>query len=211
MSARRFLISSPLLVAMAAGAAAQEPRPTPRASFATVDSTSPPRMQLETYIASLRFLSDHVSSDERAIGSQTVARIEPEIGAHLLSDADLREGRIIARLVNAGARSPRFALERKGMTYLWVKRQGPTDRGTGVGMLVSTDSGGRITGVAEVGFGFDPVGHAPTRQPLARWRTYRQSSDSGSAKVDANGACSICGTSWCRGDTSRTRSWVKEH
>lgn len=177
--------------------AAQAPR---RAPFPRINATEPSDGALREYIASLQFISDHISSDERMLDAShtnLIVRIDPVVGGHLLNDAQLRSGRIVARLVNRGADSVgRFALAPRGRTYLWVQYVGPTLRG----VLVSTDSLGNVLRRTPVSAVLETTEHAEGKQSLARWR-----SDS-TARVMA--ACTSCPrTGWCKGDTTGTAVW----
>ena len=184
--------------------AAQTATPPRRARFAEVDSANPPNAALRAYIASVRFLTDHVSGDIRmldAAHTNLIVRIEPAAGNHLINASQLaRAGRVVARLINRGA-DPinRFALEPKGKTYLWV--QYVHERWKGV--LISADSLGNIVGRSPVAVTPDRTDH-PRRvlQPVARFLA-----DSTTAMVYASciPACSPLG--WCRSDSTRTRDW----
>lgn len=176
------------------------PRPP---SFTVVDSARPSNEQLHTYIASLRFLADHVSSDQRmmdAAHTNWIVRVEPVVGNHVGDRSQLRErGRILSRLVNRGTDSiPRFALAPKGKTYFWVQNVGGVLRG----VLISADSTGAIIRRAPVRVTVDTLDHPPRpiTMALARLRT------------DAAGTVAAqcvpgCPTGWCRGDSIRTAEW----
>ena len=195
------LLLAPLCSSPCAAQAATPPR---RARFAEVDSSNPPNAALRAYIASVRFLTDHVSGDIRmldAAHTNLIVRIEPAAGNHLINASQLaRAGRVVARLINRGA-DPinRFALEPKGKTYLWV--QYVHERWKGV--LISADSLGNIVGRSPVAVTPDRTDH-PRRvlQPMARFIV-----DSTTAMVygPCIPACSPLG--WCRSDSTRTGAW----
>ena len=184
--------------------AAQTATPPRRARFAEVDSSNPPNAALRAYIASVRFLTDHVSGDIRmldAAHTNLIVRIEPAAGNHLINASQLATaGRVVARLSNRGA-DPinRFALEPRGKTYLWV--QYVHERWKGV--LISTDSLGNIVGRSPVAVTPETTDH-PRRvlQPMARFIV-----DSTTAMVygPCIPACSPLG--WCRSDSTRTGAW----
>jgi len=184
--------------------AAQTATPPRRARFAEVDSANPPNAALRAYIASVRFLTDHVSGDIRmldAAHTNLIVRIEPAAGNHLINASQLAAaGRVVARLSNRGA-DPinRFALEPRGKTYLWV--QYVHERWKGV--LISTDSLGNIVGRSPVAVTPETTDH-PRRvlQPMARFIV-----DSTTAMVygPCIPACSPLG--WCRSDSTRTGAW----
>ena len=195
------LLLAPLCSSPCAAQAATPPR---RARFAEVDSSNPPNAALRAYIASVRFLTDHVSGDVRmldAAHTNLIVRIEPAAGNHLINASQLATaGRVVARLSNRGA-DPinRFALEPRGKTYLWV--QYVHERWKGV--LISTDSLGNIVGRSPVAVTPETTDH-PRRvlQPMARFIV-----DSTTAMVygPCIPACSPLG--WCRSDSTRTRVW----
>jgi len=195
------LLLAPLCSSPCAAQAATPPR---RARFAEVDSSNPPNAALRAYIASVRFLTDHVSGDVRmldAAHTNLIVRIEPAAGNHLINASQLATaGRLVARLSNRGA-DPinRFALEPRGKTYLWV--QYVHERWKGV--LISADSLGNIVGRSPVAVTPDTTDH-PRRvlQPMARFIV-----DSTTAMVygPCIPACSPLG--WCRSDSTRTGAW----
>ena len=195
------LLLAPLCSSPCAAQAATPPR---RARFAEVDSANPPNAALRAYIASVRFLTDHVSGDVRmldAAHTNLIVRIEPAAGNHLINASQLATaGRVVARLSNRGA-DPinRFALEPRGKTYLWV--QYVHERWKGV--LISTDSLGNIVGRSPVAVTPETTDH-PRRvlQPMARFIV-----DSTTAMVygPCIPACSPLG--WCRSDSTRTGAW----
>ena len=195
------LLLAPLCSSPCAAQAATPPR---RARFAEVDSSNPPNAALRAYIASVRFLTDHVSGDVRmldAAHTNLIVRIEPAAGNHLINASQLATaGRVVARLSNRGA-DPinRFALEPRGKTYLWV--QYVHERWKGV--LISTDSLGNIVGRSPVAVTPETTDH-PRRvlQPMARFIV-----DSTTAMVygPCIPACSPLG--WCRSDSTRTGAW----
>ena len=203
MSLTRLMIASAAAflcaIALSSPGAAQAPK---RAAFAIVDSTNPPNEALAEYIRSVRFLSDHVSGDERmldAAHTNVIIRIEPAAGNHLVTESLLKTaGRIMARLVNRGTDSvSRFALAPSGKTYLWVQHVGGTLRG----VLISTDSTGLILRRVPIRLTPDSTDHpGSAKQSLARLRT-----DS-IGKVLA--ACVPgCVRGWCKGDTTATAVW----
>lgn len=191
---------------LGAGAALQEQdeRPTPRAPFDVVDSVSPSNQALKQYFDTLRFLSDHVSSDERpanGLGAQSLMRIEPEIGVHRLRESELRQGRVVARFVSLDSAVRRFALLPKGVTYWWIKYDGTRSSV----VYISTDSTGRIAHRTPVQLLWDTTSRHPpvVRQPLARWTI------SGSTGRVAAACMPGCPTGWCKGDTLRhDRTWL---
>ena len=195
------LLLAPLCSSPCAAQAATPPR---RARFAEVDSSNPPNAALRAYIASVRFLTDHVSGDVRmldAAHTNLIVRIEPAAGNHLINASQLATaGRVVARLSNRGA-DPinRFALEPRGKTYLWV--QYVHERWKGV--LISADSLGNIVGRSPVAVTPETTDH-PRRvlQPMARFIV-----DSTTAMVygPCIPACSPLG--WCRSDSTRTGAW----
>lgn len=171
--------------------------------FAVVDSSTPSDSVLKRYIASVRFLTDHVSSDLRMLDTahpSTLVRIDPARGNHLVKPSELRtRGRIVARLVNPGMDSiSRFALAPKGQTYIWFQYVG----GTGRVVLISADSTGAIVRRTPVGFSADTTDHPPeVKQSLARFST--------DAYATLRAACwPTCERgAWCKGDTTGTSAW----
>jgi hypothetical protein len=195
-----------LLLAPLCSSPCEAQTPPRRAPFAEVDSANPSDAALRAYIASVRFLTDHVSGDLRmldAAHTNLIVRIEPAAGNHLINASQLATaGRVVARLSNRGADSiNRFALVPRGTTYLWVQYVHELWKG----VLISTDSLGNIVGRSPVAVKPDTTDH-PRRvlQPMARFIT-----DSLTAKVLSQciPACSPLG--WCRSDSTRTRAWNK--
>lgn len=175
----------------------------PLPSFAAVDSTSPSDSVLRKYIASVSFLTDHVSSDLRMLDAAHTGifvRIDPAKGNHLVNASELKErGRIMARLVNPGMDPiSRFALAPKGTTYIWFQYV----HGTARVVLISADSTGAIFRRTPVGFRADSMDHPlEAKQSLARF------------SMDAAGTLAatcwpICTRgAWCKGDTTGTGVW----
>jgi hypothetical protein len=188
---------------------AQEP-PRP-ASFTVVDSARPSNDELRRYIADLRFLSDHVSSDQRIIDPahrNWIVRAEPEARSHVGDGSQLRErGRILSRVVNLGTESiPRFALAPKGKTYFWVQNVGGVLRG----VLISTDSMGAIIRREPIRVTVDSVDHPPHPVTMALARLRMEGATGGKDALTATVAAQCvpgCPTGWCRGDSIRTAEW----
>ena len=182
---------------------AQQPNPKPR--FTVVDSVRPSNEELRTYLASLRFLTDHVSSDLRILDADhptSILRVDPAVDNN--TGYDLRRGgRVVTRMLNRGTMPiERFALAPNGTTYFWVQNVGGHLRG----VLISTDSVGAILGRFPVRVTSDTTDHPPrTAQSLARLRTDSM------ARVMAQCApgCASQG-GWCRGDSIRTATWWVE-
>jgi hypothetical protein len=182
---------------------AQQPNPKPK--FTVVDSVRPSNEELRSYLASLRFLTDHVSGDLRMLDADhpsSILRVDP--AADNNTGYDLRRsGRVVTRLVNRGTASiERFALAPRGTTYFWVQNVGGHLRG----VLISTDSAGAILGRFPVSVTSDTTDHpARAAQPLARLRTDPM------AKVLAQCApgCAERG-GWCKGDSVFSATWLVE-
>jgi hypothetical protein len=128
-----------LIVGLAARVSACRPgeqreqgeQPTPGFG-APVESV--PRDSVLRYAASLRFIGkdeDHGAGDEQpmlyragdpraaVVGpGTTVARVEPEARTTRLTRAQLRQGRIIARILSTGVYEP-LGL-RRGVNYVWI-------------------------------------------------------------------------------------------
>ena len=178
----------------------QVSRPPP---FAVVDSAHPTDEMLRTYIRSLRFLSDHISSDQRmldAAHTNLILRMDPVADNYLTTEAQLRErGRITARLVNRGA-DPinRFGVAPRGTTYLWIQYAGESPKG----VLISTDSTGAILRRVPVRLSPERLDHPRfVKQALTRLGT-----DSTNTMIVA--MCAPCPPwGWCRGDSLGTAGW----
>jgi hypothetical protein len=174
-----------------------------RPRFAVVDSTHPTDEVLRAYIGSLRFLSDHISADQRMLDPShpnLVLRAEPLADNYLVTERQLRvAGRITARLVNRGVDPiDRFALAPRGTTYLWIQYAGESPKG----VLISTDSTGAILRRVPVRVNRLRLEHPRfVRQALARLGT-----DSTGTMVLL--LCAPCPTwGWCQSDSTGTATW----
>jgi len=182
----------------------QTPTAPPRPPFAVVDSATPSNEVLQRYIRSISFVTDHVSSDMRMLDAEhahVLIRVQPAADNYLINATLLREaGRVVARVVNPGpAPIPRFGVEPRGTTYLWIQYVG--ERWNGV--LIATDSLGNVRGRFPVALAPDTSDHPPrSTQSMARFYT-----DPMTAMVVAqcNPSCSPFG--WCRADSLHTATW----
>ena len=210
MTRNGMMITNAALVALACviwtvSCEAQQRNPKPK--FTVVDSARPSNEDLRSYLASVQFLTDHVSGDLRMLDMDhpsLILRVDPAADNHIGEGNDLRRsGRVLTRMVNPGtAPIGRFALAPKGTTYFWAQNVGGRLRG----VLISTDSTGAILGRFPIRVTSDTSDHPPrSTQPLARLRTDPM------AKVLAQCApgCAERG-GWCKGDSVFSATWLVE-
>jgi hypothetical protein len=108
-------------------------------------------------------------------------RIEPQAGAHAISDSsDLAAGRIVARITSTDRAYPKLNLPAGGTVYWWIYKHGADWRST----FVSSDSGMALHDVPS--YFHPPAGFRPSagykssyswRQAIARF--YWKDSDEG--------------------------------
>ncbi len=108
----------------------QEPQATlgPK-TFDAAQVRSAPTESIAAYAAALTFDSVLGAADERpfdlernAFTTGVTSRIEPEIGSYRIAEADLADGRIIARL-KSSVPAPGWGVGR-GWTWWWVDKRG---------------------------------------------------------------------------------------
>jgi len=183
------LIAAAIMVVGVPGLHAQRPMRVDSGGGTAGDSG------LAVYLKSLRFIGDHVSSDERPLDwtrTRDIARVEPEATPY--SDtATIEGGRIAVRIVNLGsALVRRFGLLPRGITYIWVQEE----RGSRYAVYISADSSGRI--VARTRVHMLPEYSADSvplfREPIARFRL--SSAPSLRALTLCLGRCDSSGR-WC--------------
>lgn len=89
-------------------------------------SASHAREQAPSSAAATRRLSDSTLLFLSGCTVGPRVRIDPEIGAYRIGKAGIREGRIIARMVNLDPIAyPKLNLQARGTTYWWVDSAGP--------------------------------------------------------------------------------------
>lgn len=148
------------------------------------------------YLGTLRFATDTETGDRQAllVGHYPdsahygpLATILPERNAHLGSVAQLRSGKLIARITNESAEAyPKLGLLPHAVTYWWVEYNEKTDSGRSV--FVTVDSGGNIIGRTVSGLKimrYHPGGFR-VNQPLAR---FVWTNDDELAWGSCNGVC----------------------
>ena len=150
------------------GVSATPARPTPPAPFERVDKAR--AAEVASYAHSLVFdtsaaasASTHIPVGARGGGASLYAdaRWSPEIGAGAIADPDLGRGRIIARVVSTGQRSPFHAPT--GVGYLWVDSAG-TGPGREKWRAVILSDSGRVAFIGRMYFGTRLfTADAPTR------------------------------------------------
>jgi hypothetical protein len=100
-----------------------------------------------------------------------LAKIEPEKHSHLLSEEDLKDGRIIARLFlrkGETARYGKLKLIPGRMTYWWVQKiPGRPDSAAGRSFYI-TGGAQRLETTKERTLHFEPY-RGQVKQALARW------------------------------------------
>lgn len=193
------LIAGPVLLLLGQGCqrAAEETRPTPRAPFVSIDSGSPSNAALQAYFRSLQFRTDSGSSERQPVApGGPVATIEPEAGIHLLDEAALRDGRVVARIIYSGEDTlRRVGWGPRSITYWWVKYDG--DQGAGV--MVSTDATtGAIQSRTPVALRSDT--HPSTGVARADWARTLNGLPVGCVPCPRLG--------WCGGDSTKSRTWA---
>jgi len=210
---RRRVILAATLVLLIGITRVQAQRPTVRSQSPTVQSRRPtvvdtgqvPTDQvLLAHLRTLRFTHDHVTSDQRPLDWRNVslgaARIEPE--ASPIRVRLPRGGRIVARIVNLGEPVRRFALARKGTTYVWFQ----DDHDPPYAIYISTDSSGQIIDRARVRLSV-ATDHPPRLgQPIARWIFASTDSTTAGVTPPLQWAAALCSNRcitgpWCTGDS----------
>jgi hypothetical protein len=125
------------LALLACGACAPSPSPVPQPGLPTGAAPAPnfrgpiesvPRSEILEYVGRLQFVQDpHLSDEQPLVDSATPgqlarvgprARIEPELHSVQITPRELREGRIIARIISDGTFEPLGI--RRGIQYVWV-------------------------------------------------------------------------------------------
>jgi hypothetical protein len=125
------------LALLACGACAPSPGPVPQSGLPTGGAPAPnfrgpiesvPHSEILEYVGRLQFVQDpHLSDEQPLVDSVTAgeltrlgpkARIEPELHSVQITPRELREGRIIARIISDGTFEPLGI--RRGIQYLWV-------------------------------------------------------------------------------------------
>lgn len=169
-----------LLMVLAGCAANQQVRPTPAPAtgFNALDTTRGSGQSLRDYVAKLDFDTNYEAGDEQrlALGRYPdlhygpLAAIQPEIGNHTLSEDDLHQGRIIARIVNKSDQPyPKLGLAPHSITYWWAQLGADATKNQSV--MISTDSTGTVVGrtLRPLGYGVDE--HEPVHRirAVARW------------------------------------------
>jgi hypothetical protein len=114
-------------------ASSDAPRPTPAPEFGDIDKAN--LDQVLAYARGLQFDDEPGHGDRQALAVATrdkgicpeeckygpVASIAPEIGSVSITDADLKAGRIISRIINEGPGDyKKLNLTGKDTTYVWV-------------------------------------------------------------------------------------------
>jgi hypothetical protein len=99
--------------------------PAPRFG-ASIESV--PRTTFLAYVERLEFVSDPHLSDEQPLIDSAIsgqlrrvgprARIEPEVRSTKITDEQLRDGRVIARIISDGTFEPLGI--RRGIQYVWI-------------------------------------------------------------------------------------------
>ena len=176
-------------------------RPTPGAppGFATVLDTAtkqPSAQPLRDYVAKLDFDTNYEAGDKQrlAVGSYPdlhygpLVAIQPEVGNHTITEADLHQGRIIARIVNySDSAYPKLGLAPKSTTYWWA--QLGADSSTNRSIMISTDAKAEIVSRIGLPLIYDADRTTVTRiRAVARW-LWSDSDEQG---------WSSCGVKCCR-------------
>jgi hypothetical protein len=125
------------LALLAGGACAPAPAPVPQPGLPTGAASAPnfrgpiesvARSEILQYVGRLQFVQDpHLSDEQPLVDSVTPgqlarvgprARIEPELHSTQITPEQLREGRVIARIISDGPYEPLGI--RRGIQYVWV-------------------------------------------------------------------------------------------
>jgi hypothetical protein len=145
---------------------------------------APPATQkeLDACLEGLEFDSLELAGDEQRLMVKPpcpgtcrygpLAKIEPEKHSHLLTEEDLKDGRIIARLFLKKGETRRYeklGLLPGGMTYWWVQKipgRPDSDAGRSIYITVGAD---KLETTKERPLHFEPYQRGQIKQALARW------------------------------------------
>ncbi len=170
-------------------------RPTPQFPSDSVLTVSLDRIR--EYAGQLQFDTTLGAADQQPIDFQRVqvgteraqlARIEPESGSFDLSEKELAQGRIIARIKSA-AEVPSLSLGPR-WTWWWVDKHGPGGTWRSVFIPESEQAGKRVA----LRDSLELMGHyRPWRQAIARFWFVRVTSPHGDPLiVETWGTCGGC-------------------
>jgi hypothetical protein len=173
----------------------REPDPTLPPTFDPAQVMSIPLEKIREYAQRLSFdtvlgaADEELVDFERAlIGTGSRARIEPEMGLYRISDKEVAEGRIIARI-----RSDK-AVPSRGYgpwwTWWWVDKRGPGETFRSVFIAESEKPGTRVIGKGPLTIEYHPGYY--WRQAIARFRVYSDPAPGGDPYVMAWGNCGGC-------------------
>lgn len=157
-------------------------RPTPAAppGFEAVLDTAtkqPSSESLRDYVAKLDFETRYEAGDEQrlAFGRYPdlhygpLVAIQPEVGNHTIVEADLHQGRIIARIINySDTAYPKLGLAPRSTTYWWA--QLGADSSTNRSVMISTNAKGEIVNRIGLPLVYDEDKTSVQRiRAVARW------------------------------------------
>src|SRR5258707_2666412 len=157
-------------------------RPTPAAppGFEAVLDTAtkqPSSQSLRDYVSKLDFETRYEAGDEQrlAVGRYPdlhygpLVAIQPEVGNYTITEADLHQGRIIARFINSSDSGyPKLGLAPKSTTYWWA--QLGADSSTNRSVMVSINAKGEIINRIGLALVYDEDKTSVRRiRAVARW------------------------------------------